>query len=772
MVDEKIKEILSKMSLDEKIAQLGSVWVHELFDESGELSEKKMKALLSNGIGQITRIGGASGLQPEKSAKVANEIQKFLVEKTHLGIPAIVHEECLNGYMAKGATIFPQMIGIASSWNPDVVSEIAHVIKTQMRAVGAHEGLAPLLDVSRDPRWGRIEETFGEDVYLISVMAYNYIKSLQGNLQNGIMATAKHFVGYAASEGGLNCAPVHVGERELREVFLKPFEIAVKAGKVGSIMNAYHEIDGVPCAASKYLLTDILREEWKFDGIVVSDYSAIDMIENYHKMAKDKKEAAYLALKAGIDVELPTKKYYTDALKSGIKDGTIPVNILDRAVIRILKSKFKLGLFKKHDVDEKKVMTVFDTPSQRKIALKAARESIVLLKNDGTLPLKNLTSIAVIGPNAANGRNMLSDYSYPSHIEAFVNNEVPDVIPTSKYLKSTEGNVKIVSILDGIKENVSDKMKVKYAQGCDSLDPSRDGFDEALKIARESDLVIAVIGDRSGLSLSATTGEGRDRDTLDLPGVQEALVEELHKTGKPLIVVLVNGRPFSIKWISDHANAILEAWLPGEEGGHAVADILFGDYNPSAKLPVSIPSSVGQIPVYYSHKHTGGRSNWHGDYVEESTKPLFPFGFGLSYTKFEYSDLQINPLIVNLERSINVSFKIKNTGNISGDEIAQLYVNDKIASITRPVKELKGFAKVHLEAGEEKTVTFELPIDFLGFYDSKMNFIVEAGEFEIMVGSSSEDIRLRGSVELKSNAKVSKKRPKFFSTVKIEGGKI
>ncbi|MGC9213277.1 MAG: glycoside hydrolase family 3 N-terminal domain-containing protein [Athalassotoga sp.] len=772
MVNEKIEELLSKMSLDEKIAQLGSVWVYELFDESGELSEKKMEDLLSNGIGQITRVGGSSGLPPDKSVKISNQIQKFLVEKTRLGIPAIVHEECLNGYMAKGATIFPQMIGIASSWNPQIVHEMANAIRQQMRAVGAHEGLAPLLDVSRDPRWGRIEETFGEDVYLVSVFADNYIKALQKNMKNGVMATAKHFVAYAMSEGGLNCAPVHLGERELREVFLRTFEIAVKDARVGSIMNAYNEIDGVPCAASKYLLTDILRKEWKFDGIVVSDYSAIDMIENYHRIARDKIEAAFMALNAGIDVELPTRKYYANTLREGVESGRIPESLINRSVKRVLNSKLKLGLFEKPFVNEKNVFAFFDTDANRAIALNAARESIVLLKNDGILPLRNLHSIAVVGPNAANGRNMLSDYSYPSHIEAFVNNEVPDVIPTSRYLKSTEGNVKIVSILDGIREKANEKIDVKYARGCDNLDPSKDGFEEAVRIARESDLVIAVVGDRSGLSLSATTGESRDRSTLDLPGVQEELVEELYKTGKPLVVVLVNGRPFSIKWIADHANAILEAWLPGEEGGHAVADVLFGDYNPSGKLPVSFPRTVGQVPVYYSHKPTGGRSNWHGDYVEESTKPLFPFGFGLSYTKFEYSDLKIDPLIVNFEKSVNVSFKIKNTGKIAGDEVVQLYVNDKVASITRPVKELKGFAKVHLEAGEEKSVTFELPVDLLAFYDSKMNLVVEAGEFEIMVGSSSEDTRLRGSVELKSGLKVSKKRPKFFSTVKIEGGKI
>lgn len=767
MNDAKINEIVSKMTLDEKIAQLGSIWVHEVFDENGELSEKKMEKLLFDGIGQITRIGGSSGLPPDKSAKVANEIQRFLTEKTRLKIPAIVHEECLNGYMAKGATVFPQMIGMASSWNPELVSNIAEVIRTQMRAVGAHEGLAPLLDVSRDPRWGRVEETFGEDVYLISVMADHYIKGLQGNLQKGILATAKHFVGYAFSEGGLNCAPVHMGERELRETFLKPFEIAVRKSKVGSIMNAYNEIDGTPCAASKYLLTDILRKEWRFDGIVVSDYAAIDMIENYHKMASDKIEAAFLALNAGIDVELPTRKYYHDTLKAGIENGKIPMSILDRAVKRVLKSKFKLGLFKKTVVEEKKVMKVFDTLSNREDALKAARESIVLLKNDGILPFKNLKSIAVIGPNAENGRNMLSDYSYPSHIEAFVNNEVPDVIPTSRYLKSVEGNVKVVSILEGVKAKVGEEAAVRYAKGCDNLNSSKDGFDEALKVARESDLVIAVVGDKSGLSLSATTGESRDRDNLNLPGVQEALVEELYKTGKPLVVVLVNGRPMSIKWIVEHANAIIEAWLPGEEGGNAVADVLFGDYNPSGKLPISIPRSVGQIPVYYSHKPTGGRSNWHGDYVEESTSPLFPFGFGLSYTEFEYSDLSITPSNLKSESEIKVSFKVKNIGKISGDEVAQLYINDKVASITRPVKELKGFTKIHLEPQELKLVEFEIPRDLLAFYDSKMNIIVEPGEFEIMIGSSSEDIRLNGTIEVSSKTKISSKRQKFFSKVQV-----
>ncbi|MCD6362017.1 MAG: glycoside hydrolase family 3 C-terminal domain-containing protein, partial [Armatimonadetes bacterium] len=567
----KIEELLSEMPIDEKIAQLGSVWVYELF-ENGRLSVDKMKELIGNGIGEITRLS-ASGLPPKDNAHLANEIQKFLKENTRPGIPAIFHEECLSGYMAKGATIFPQMIGMASSWDPELLREITSIIREQMRSVGAHQGLAPILDVARDPRWGRTEETFGEDLYLISTMGTHYIQGLQGeDLKNGVMATAKHFVAYGISEGGMNWAPAHVSPREMKEIFLLPFEIAVRAAKVASLMNAYHEIDGIPCGASKELLTEILRKEWGFYGIVVSDYFAIDMLSDYHHIVSDKEEAAKLALKAGIDIELPSKNCYDTPLKMALKEGLISEDFINESVRRVLRTKFKLGLFESPYVNVDDVSKVFDIPEQRELALKAAKESIVLLKNDNDiLPLsKKVKSIAVIGPNASDERNLLSDYSYPAHMETLIEmaqgeGAFDTPVPESADIDKT--SVPIVSVLEGIKKKVSQHTTVRYAKGCDVLDDSKEGFDEVIRIARESDVAIVVVGDRSGLTLSCTTGESRDRADLNLPGVQEELVRTIYETGTPVVVVLVNGRPLSIEWIAEHIPAILEVWLPGEEGG-------------------------------------------------------------------------------------------------------------------------------------------------------------------------------------------------------------
>ena len=760
MNEKGVESIISEMTLDEKIAQLGSVWIYELL-EDGKLSVEKMERLIGNGIGQITRIGGASGLPPEKSARLANEIQRFLKEKTRLRIPAIVHEECLNGYMAKGATIFPQMIGMASSWDPDLMKTIASVIREQMRSVGAHQGLAPLLDVARDPRWGRVEETFGEDPYLISTMATHYIQGLQGeDLKEGVMATAKHFVAYGISEGGMNCAPAHVAPRGLREIFLLPFEIAVKEAKVHSLMNAYNEIDGIPCGASKELLTDILRGEWGFDGVVVSDYSAIDMLVDYHRVASDKKEAAKLALEAGIDVELPSKDCYDIPLKKALKEGLISEDLINESLRRILRVKFRLGLFEDPYVNVDDISRVFDIPKQRELALEAARESIVLLKNeDDVLPLKkDMRSIAVIGPNASNGRNLLGDYSYPAHMEGRrIRTAVKDI-----------SSVSTVSVLEGIKRKVSEHTVVRYARGCDVLDDSKEGFEKAVRIARESDVAILVVGDRSGLTLPCTTGEGRDRADLALPGVQEELIRAVYETGTPVVVVLINGRPLSIEWIAEHVPAILECWLPGEEGGDAVADVLFGDHNPGGKLPMSFPRTVGQIPVYYSHKPSGGRSHWHGDYVSTSAKPLFPFGYGMSYTRFEYTNLRITPDKMDVDGKVKISVEVKNIGDRRGDEIVQLYINDEMANVTRPVKELKGFKRITLSPGEKKTIVFTLSADQLAFYDRDMKLVVEPGTFKVMVGSSSEDIRLEGRFEISGDVRELDGKREYFSDVEVK----
>ncbi|SHF39938.1 beta-glucosidase [Caldanaerobius fijiensis DSM 17918] len=772
-VEKRVQDLLSRMTLDEKIAQLSSVWVYELLDNMS-FSPDKAKVLMKDGIGQITRIGGASNLDPVESAKLANEIQKYLLENTRLGIPAIVHEESCSGYMAKGATCFPQTIGVASTWDPEIVEEMGAVIRTQMKAVGAHQALAPLMDVTRDARWGRVEETFGEDPYLVSRMGVSYIKGLQGkNLQEGIMATAKHFVGYGNSEGGMNWAPAHIPERELREVFLSPFEAAVKEAKVASIMAAYHELDGIPCHGSNKLLTEILRNEWGFDGLVVSDYFAINMLYEYHHVAKNKGKAAQIALEAGVDIELPSKDCYGQPLKEAVEKGLIKESLIDIVVGRILKVKFLLGLFENPYVDTEKIAKVFDNPEQRKLAYKIAQESIVLLKNENNLlPLKkDIKSIAVIGPNADSVRNIIGDYAYPCHIESLLEmKESSNVFntPIPEKVELVDNFVPIKSILEGIKEKISSETKVYYAKGCDVIGDKKDGFAEAVEIAKKADVAIVVVGDKAGLTDSCTSGESRDRADLNLPGVQEELVEAIYETGTPVVVVLVNGRPLSINWISQHIPAIIEAWLPGEEGAAAVADVLFGDYNPGGKLPISFPRSVGQVPVYYYHKPSGGRSHWKGDYVELSTKPLYPFGYGLSYTEFEFSNLEVSPYEVGVDDKIKISVDIQNIGNYKGDEVVQLYIQQIVSNVTRPVKELKGFKRVTLQPGEKKKVIFELAITQLGFYNEEMRYVVEPGIVKVMVGSSSDDIRVSGEFKITGEILDVSGKKEFFTNVVID----
>jgi beta-glucosidase len=743
------RKLVSKMTLEEKVAQLGSVPMQDLLDERGNFSHEKAFQLICNGIGQITRIAGGLGdparndTSPRRAAELANSAQRYLREKTRLGIPAIVHEESLSGFMADGATIFPQAIGLASTWNPDAVQAMASVIRLQMRAVGAHQALSPVLDLARDPRWGRVEETFGEDPYLVACMAVAYVRGLQGDdLRQGVMSTLKHFAGHSFSEGGRNCAPVHLGPRELRDTFLFPFEAAVKEASARSVMNAYHDIDGVPCAASRELLTEVLRKEWGFRGIVVSDYEAIDRLRSVHRTARDKREAAAQALEAGIDLELPRVDCYGQPLLEALREGIVPGAVLDEAVARVLEAKLELGLFDDIYVDAAAVDTVFDTPQQRALSRDIARQSIVLLKNDGgLLPLdKRLSSIAVIGPNADNPRNMVGDYTYMAH-------------------HSYETcSVRIVTVLEGIKSKVSSTCRVRYAKGCDVMDPSTDGFEEAIAAAKDSEVAVVVVGDRSGLFGKGTSGEGNDRANIGLPGVQTGLIKAVKETGTPTVVVLVNGRAFAIGEIADAVPAVLEAWFPGEEGGNAIADVLFGDYNPGGKLPISLPSEVGQIPVNYNLKPAS-----YTDYLSTPARPAFAFGHGLSYTRFEYSLLEIEPPIISPDGQTRVSFEVTNTGDRSGDEVAQLYVRDEVASVARPVRELKGFKRVTLQPGERRSITFILYADQLAFHDGGVRLVVEPGAFEIMVGGSSEDIRLRGTLRVEGNRREVTGRRRFFA---------
>lgn len=772
-VKKRVKNLLSLMTLDEKIAQLSGIWVYEIL-EGKQFSDNKADSLMGHGIGQITRLGGASNFDPTVSARMANQIQRYLVANTRLGVPAIIHEEACSGYMAKGATCFPQTIGVASTWDSKLAEEMGAVIKEQMRSVGAHQALAPVLDVSRDARWGRVEETFGEDPYLVSKMGTSYIKGIQdSDWKQGVMATGKHFVGYGISEGGMNWAPAHISQREMREVFLMPFEAAVKEAGIASIMAGYHELDGIPCHSSKELLTDILRNQWGFDGLLVSDYFGINMLYDYHHVAKDKDHAAKLALESGIDVELPSTDCYGKSLKAVVEKGLVKESVIDTAVMRILKIKFLLGLFENPYVDEEKAAKVFDTPKQRALAHKIAQKSIVLLKNQGDLlPIrKDIASIAVIGPNADTVRNIIGDYAYPCHVEALIemskNTEVFNT-PVPEELELIDSFVPISSILKGIKDRVSRDTTVHYAKGCDVRNDSRDGFTEAIEAAKKSEVAVVVVGDKSGLVEDCTSGESRDRACLNLPGIQEELVRAVYETGTPVIVVLINGRPLSIKWIAENIPAVLEAWLPGEEGACAVADILFGDYNPGGKLPISFPRSVGQVPVYYNHKPSGGRSHWKGDYVEMSSKPLFPFGYGLSYTSFEYNNMVIIPKSTSWDGQVEISVDVKNTGSHTGDEIVQLYVNDMQSEITRPVRELKGFKRVTLKPGEKKTITFILSIAQLGFYNKDMKYVVEPGTIKVMAGSSSEDIQSTGEFEITGEATEISNVKRFFTSIRVK----
>jgi beta-glucosidase len=664
-------------------------------------------------------------------------------------------------------------IGGASTWEPELVEAMAAVVRTQMRAAGAHQGLSPVVDVTRDPRWGRVEETFGEDPYLVSRMGVAFVRGLQGqNWREAVIATTKHFVGYGMSEGGMNWAPPHLSARELREVYLLPFEAAVKEAGLASVMNAYNELDGVPCGASKELLTHILREEWGFDGLVVSDYFTVNQLMVYHQVATSKSEAAALALDAGIDVELPSTDCYAGPLREAIETGMLDIAVLDRAVRRVLRFKFQLGLFENPYVAVEKTSTVFDTPEQRQLAYELAQKSIVLLKNEGNLlPLtKEIGCIAVIGPNADNVRNMIGDYAYPCHIESLV--EMRDrgnvfAMPIPDKVELVDNFVPIISVLSGLKNKVSAKTEIYYAQGCEVLGDSKEGFAEAVAAAKKADVAVLVVGDRSGLTDNCTSGESRDRADLNLPGLQPELVEAIVATGTPVVVVLVNGRPLALPWLVKHVPAIVEAWLPGEEGANAVADVLFGDYNPGGKLPMTFPRATGQIPIFYRHKLSGGRSHWKGDYVDLSAQPLFPFGYGLSYTTFKIDNLRLDRPKVKIGEQVSISVDLTNIGSRQGDEVVQLYIRDPQASVTRPVKELKGFKRVTLEPGQTKTIAFELYTNQLGFYNREMCYVVEPGTIELMVGSSSEDLPLQTKIEIIGETTEISRDKKFFSKVML-----
>lgn len=764
-----VDHLISQMTLEEKLAQLGGIWIHEL-QTHGILDPKKFAEKLDHGIGQITRNAGASTQRPKDAARSANILQKHLKEKTRLGIPAIIHEECCCGLMSAGSTIFPQIIGLASTFRPELAQQMTDAIRLQMRAIGSHQGLAPVLDVARDPRWGRVEETFGEDPLLVSQFGVAYIKGLQtGDLSLGVMATGKHFVSHSFSQGGLNCGPVHLGPRDLWETYLAPFQAAIQEAGLASMMNAYPELDGELVAASRRILTELLRDTLGFDGLVVSDYEAIMMIHNYHNAAESPRQAAVKALTAGIDVELPTISCYGNDLRVALEMGELSIDTINLSVERHLQKKYELGLFDDPFVREEAVLEVFETVENRKLAREIANQSMVLLKNDGILPLKrDLRKLALIGPNVDSSRCMMGDYSFAATAE--LSSFMPS--PDSSFASITQAElntptVVVSTALDAIKKAVKPTTQIVHARGCDINSKDEGGLLEAIEAAREADAVVLILGGKSGLTPDCTTGEFRDATDLGLPGIQEELALAVLETGKPTVLVLINGRPAAIPNLVEKTNAILQAWVPGEEGGEAIAAVLFGDQNPGGRLPISIPRSAGQVPVFYNHKPSGMRSNIFGDYYNEPVSPLFPFGHGLSYSKFTYEDLVISKPEAKAGEIIDISFSVTNVSEVSGDEVIQLYIQDEYAALPRPVKELKGFIRATLKPGQTRKIVFHLPVNLMAYYDENLKLILEKGKFIIMIGSSSQDIHLQGEYLVSGPERTPVNKREFHCPVEI-----
>lgn len=750
-VDARVKDLLGRMTPQEKIGQLICPlgWpMYEKFNADATAGGQDSVAITDLYRHFVDSLGGGmlwaafradpwtrktleTGLNPTLAAKTYNLLQKYSIEHSRLGIPIILAEEAPHGHMAIGTTVFPTSIGLASTWNPETMEQVGKVIARELRAQGGHISYGPVIDLAREPRWSRVEETYGEDVFLTSTMAAGMMQgtSPKNNGWNkGVISTLKHFIAYGIPEGGHNGNPSFVGQRDLYENFLPTFKAAIDAGAL-SVMTSYNAIDGEPTTGNRALLTDLLRGEWGFDGFVVSDLQSVDGLANDHRIAADLREAGEMALKAGVDVDLGANCF--SLLEKSLKEGKITEKDLDIAAGRVLKIKFQLGLFDNPYIPEEDVQV--RTPENIEVARKAALESVTLLENNGVLPLSKNIKVAVVGPNADNMYNQLGDYTAPQE------------------------RSNIVTMLDGIKAKIGPQ-NVIYAKGCAVRDEAWNGIPEAVLAALRADVVVAVVGGSSARDFKTKyidtgaavvddktvsdmeAGEGFDRASLDLLGRQNALLKALKATGKPLVVVHIEGRPLDKAWQKENADALLTLWYPGQEGGNALADVLFGDYNPAGRLPVTVPRSVGQLPVYYNKKFPFGH-----DYVEMPSNGLYEFGYGLSYTKFDYSDLKI---VKTGDDSATVSVTITNTGDYDGEEVVQLYITDQKASTVRPRKQLRGFRRLYIPKGSASRIAFELDREAFLIYDKEMKPVVEPGDFTIGIGASSEDIRLSGVLTL------------------------
>ena len=743
-VDQRVEDLLSRMTLEEKAGQIVCLMGWDSYQINGKkvtVSDKFKHEVDSLHVGMYwavfradpwTRKTIANGLNPALAAQAANAMQRYAVEKTRLGIPIFLAEEAPHGHMAIGATVFPTGLGMAATWSRDMMQQTGSIIGKEVRSQGGHISYGPVLDLAREPRWSRVEETLGEDPYLSGKMGEAMILGLGGgdlSLPYSTIATLKHFIAYGASEGGQNGDRSIVGPRELKQVFLPPFRRVLDAGAL-SVMTSYNSLDGVPCTANQELLTGVLRNNWAFNrGIVVSDLFSIDGLRGTHRTAASLQDAAIQALLAGVDVDLGGNCYVQ--LADAVRQGKVSEDALNQAVKRVLRLKFEMGLFEHPYVDDKTAGKLVNNAEAVATARQAAKESITLLKNDGILPLSKDKTVAVIGPNADNIYNMLGDYTAPQ----------PDI--------------KIMTAYRGIKAVVGEQ-RCLYAKGCAIRDTMDTDIPGAVAVARQADVIIAVVGGSSARDFKTTyeetgaatavqqfvsdmeCGEGFDRATLDLLGRQTELLKALKATGKPLVVVYIEGRPLNKNWAAENANALLTAYYPGEQGGNAIADVIFGDYNPAGRLPVSVPRHVGQLPVYYNRPLPTAH-----DYVEMGAKPLYPFGYGLSYTTFQYSGLTITK---SSDGGYDVTFEVTNTGSRQGEEVVQLYLHQRLASVVQPERTLKAFERISLNAGEVRTVTLHLNRDDLAIVDAKMQWTVEPGTYDVWVGASSEDIRLEGEI--------------------------
>ena len=734
-VDARVADLLGRMTLEEKVAQLLGVWnrKRDIQDAQGRFDPTNAKALLGNGIGEVSRpsevarpTSGAPYRTAREQALFVNAVQKWLVENTRLGIPALFHEEALHGLVAPGGTHFPVPIGLGSTWDPPLVERLMSVAALEGRARGTQHVLSPVVDLGRDPRWGRIEETYGEDPYLVTQLGVAAVRGYQGTslplAADKLFATLKHFAGHGSHEGGVNTAPALVPERLLRAELLVPFEAAVKAGAY-TVMPSYNEVDGVPAHANRWLLDDVLRREWGFTGLVVSDYFGVEQMQTRHHVAADKADAAAQALEAGVDLELPDPYGFSE-LAGLVKSGRMAESAIDRPVARMLRAKFLAGLFENPYVDPDRAERVTNTPEHQALALEAARKSIVLLKNQGAvLPLDRATvkTLAVIGPNAKGVH--LGGYSRDPG--------------------------RGVDVLSGITARAGPGVKVVYAEGVRITEHEADWngdrvvlgdaaqnrarIQEAVKVARGADAIVLAIGTNESVSREAWADNHLgDVADLTLMSQQDDLVQAMLQAGKPVVALLINGRPLAVPLLAERVPAIVEAWYAGQEGGTAIAEVLFGDVNPGGKLPVTFPRHSGQLPVYYNRRPTSFRNH-----LDLTREPLWAFGHGLSYTTFQLDELRVASPAIGPGGTTQVSVRVRNSGARAGDEVVQLYIRDQVSSVTRPVKELRGFARVTLQPGESKTVTFHLGPDELSLIDRRMQRVVEPGRFDVMLGTSS-----------------------------------